>query len=71
MNDDIPMNKKITLDLTTIDGNAFSIMGAFSRQAKKEGWTREEITEVLDKAQSGDYDNLLRVMIEYCEFSDD
>lgn len=65
------MNKKITLDLTTIDGNAFSIMGAFSRQAKKEGWTREEITEVLDKAQSGDYDNLLRVMIEYCEFSDD
>ena len=61
------MNKKITLDPTTIDGNAFSIIGAFSRQAKKEGWTQEEITEVLDEAQSGDYDNLLRVIIKHCE----
>lgn len=61
------MNKKITLDLTTIDGNAFSIMGAFSKQARKEGWTQEEIKDVLDKAESGDYDNLLRVMIEHCE----
>lgn len=61
------MNKKIILDLTTIDGNAFSIMGAFSRQARKEGWTKEEITEVLDKAMEGDYDNLLRVIIRHCE----
>lgn len=61
------MNKKITLDLTTIDGNAFSIMGAFSRQARKEGWSREEIDEVLDNAMEGDYNHLLKVIIRHCE----
>ena len=41
--------KKIKLQLVGLDGNAFSIMGAFSRQAKKEGWSQDEITAVLMK----------------------
>lgn len=63
--------KKIKLQLVGLDGNAFVLMGAFSRQAKKEGWTREEINAVLDDAKSGDYDNLLRVLMEHCEDPDD
>ena len=57
--------KKIKLDLVGIDGNAFPLMGAFSAQAKREGWTREEIAEVITECQRGDYDNLLRVLIRH------
>lgn len=64
-------HKKITLELAGLDGNAFVLMGAFSRQAKAEGWTREEINAVLDEAKSGDYANLLRVLMDHCESPDD
>ena len=42
------VNKKIKLRLVGLDGNAYSLMGAFQNQAKKEGWTKEEINKVLD-----------------------
>lgn len=61
------MNKKITLELVGLDGNAFSLMGAFSRQARREGWTQDEINTVLDDARSGNYDHLLQVLIAHCE----
>lgn len=32
-------NKTINLTLVGLDGNAFSLMGAFQRQARREGWT--------------------------------
>lgn len=58
---------KLKLKLVGIDGNAFSIMGAFSKQAKREGWTKQEIDDVLKVAMSGDYDKLLRTIAELCE----
>lgn len=59
--------KKVKLRLQGLDGNAFAIMGAFSRQAKKEKWTQEEIDAVLKDAKSGNYDHLLQVMIAHTE----
>ncbi len=59
--------KKVNLDLTELNGNAFSLMGAFQKQAKKEGWNESEIKEVLDKCKSGNYDNLLQTLLEVCE----
>ncbi len=59
--------KKVKLRLQGLDGNAFAIMGAFRRQAKKENWSPEEIDYVLTKAQSGDYDHLIRTMIEHSD----
>ncbi len=59
--------KKVKLNLVGLDGNAFSLMGAFSKQAKKEGWTKQEINEVIEEAMSGDYNNLLRTLDEHCE----
>ena len=59
--------KKIDLELEGLDGNAFSLMGAFRRQAKKEGWTPEEIKEVLDECQTGDYDHLLQTLMAHCQ----
>lgn len=62
-------HKKINLNLVGIDGNAFAIMGAFQKQAKREDWTQEEINTVLDEAKSGDYDNLLQTIMKYCDDS--
>ena len=57
--------KKVSLSLVGLDGNAYSIMAAFSKQAKKEGWEQEEIDEVLEEAQSSDYDYLLQRPCSY------
>jgi hypothetical protein len=59
--------RKITLRLVGLDGNAFSLMGAFSAQAKKEGWAKADIDAVMNDAMSGDYDHLLRVLSSRCE----
>jgi len=59
--------KKIKLTLVGIDGNAFTILSAFGKQARKENWTDEEIWAVLDKAQSSDYNNLLSTIMKHCK----
>ena len=61
------VDKTVTLELVGLDGNAFSVMGAFMRQAHKEGWTPEEIDKVIDKAKNSDYDNLIATIMEHTE----
>lgn len=61
------INKSVNLDLTSIDGNAYSLMGHFQKQARKENWTQEEIDQVLEECKSGDYDHLVQTLIQYCE----
>jgi hypothetical protein len=61
------MKKKIKLDLIGLDGNAFALMGAFQKQARREGWTQDEIKVVLDKCTSGDYNNLIVTLWDHCE----
>ena len=61
------VTKKVTLQLIGLDGNAFSLMGAFQNQARKEGWTSEEIKSVIDECHSGDYNHLLCVLMDHCE----
>jgi hypothetical protein len=63
----MPINKQVKLGLRGIDGNAFAIMGAFQRQAKREQWTDEEIKTVLDEAKgTHSYDGLLCVIADHC-----
>lgn len=59
--------KKVSLDLTKCDGNAFALMGAFNVEAIRAGWTREEINSILNECMSGDYDNLVRVLSSHCK----
>ena len=59
--------KKIKLDLVGVDGNAFSILGSFGSRARREGWTKEEIAAVREKATAGDYAHLVTTIAEYCE----
>ena len=59
------MNKKVKLNLIGLDGNAFSLMGAWKQQARREKWTSEEIDAVLKEATSGDYNHLLATISEH------
>ena len=63
--------KKVNLDLVGLDGNAFALMSAFRSQAKKEGWSSDEIKEVTDKCMSGNYDHLLQTLMCVCEPEED
>jgi hypothetical protein len=60
-------------NLVGADGNASSILGRFSRQARRAGWPKEDIEAVLTEARSGDYSHLLQTMIPYdsCDHEDD
>jgi hypothetical protein len=61
---DIP---KPEVELAGQDGNAFAIMGRCSKALKRAGAPKEVIDEYKSKSMSGDYDNLLRVAMEFCE----
>lgn len=65
------IGKTIDLELVGVDGNAFAIMGVFRRQARKEGWSSQEIETVIEEAMSGDYDHLLATIMTYCEPKDE
>ena len=47
------------MKLVGIDGNAFSIMGAFKQAARKQGCPDTEVDAVLKECMSGDYNHLL------------
>jgi predicted protein tyrosine phosphatase len=61
------LNKRVCMNLVGLDGNAFALMGAFSKEAKKQGWKTEEIKAVIDECKSGDYDHLLFTLIQNTE----
>jgi len=61
------MKKTVKCKLVGQDGNAFFLMGHFKNCAKKSGWTKEEIDEVMEEAMSGDYNHLVCVLSNHCE----
>jgi len=63
--------KTVKLRLVGLDGNAFSLMGAFQRQARREGWLQAEINEVLEECKTGDYNHLLCTLVDHCEDPED
>lgn len=59
--------KSIQLNLVGLDGNAWSLMGAFTKAARKQGRTPEDIKKVMNDCMSGDYNHLLNVLIAHTE----
>ena len=59
------VDKKVELDLVGVDGNAFSVLGAFKNRARRERWTDEEVSAVIKEAMSDDYDHLLQTIIAH------
>lgn len=66
--DEIEDKEKPEVELVGQDGNAFAIMGrirqAWQRNRNIEN-RQEIIKEYLERAQSGDYNNLLAVSMQY------
>ena len=59
----------IKVELTGINGNAFSILGKVIRALKKGGATSEQIEEFQAEATSGDYDHLLQTCMKWVDVS--
>lgn len=61
------VGKTINLELVGLNGNASYLLGAFIKQAKREGWTPDEIAKVTTKAKQGDYDHLVATLVVHCD----
>lgn len=59
--------KRVKLKLVGLDGNAFALIGAFTKAARAQGWTKAEIDAVRDECMSGDYDHLLMTLMDHTE----
>ena len=54
--------KKVEGTLIGVDGNAFALMGRWSRLARRQHWTSEDIEKVLDVCYEGDYSQLISTL---------
>ena len=58
------MPDKVKMTLVGVDGNAFAVLGAFIRNAKKQNWKKHEIDEVVEESKCGDYNYLLQTILK-------
>jgi len=55
----------ITVNLVGEDGNAFAILANVQKALRKNGVSKDERDQYLSEAMAGDYDNLLRVTMDW------
>ena len=63
--------EKVKLTLVGLDGNAYALLGAFKSRARRQGFSDQFINDVISRATSGDYNNLLCVLMDACEDEDE
>lgn len=56
--------------LVGVDGNAFCVLGYTANALKKVG-LGDKVKEMRDKATSSDYNNLIRVCLEYISMANE
>lgn len=59
----------IEVQLSGQDGNAYNLLAIVRRALIDAGVPGAEIQEFITQATSGDYDNLLRVCMEWCNIT--
>lgn len=59
--------KKVKMNLVGVDGNALCLMSAWKKTATQQGWSEEEIKDVLDQCTASDYNNFISVLSKNCE----
>ena len=59
----------VEVQLSGIDGNAFSIICAVKRALRRAGVSNEEIAEFREEAMSGDYNNVISTACKWVEVS--
>jgi len=61
--------ENIKVQLSGLDGNAFSILGRVISAMKKAGLSQSEIDEFTDEATSSNYDALLAAVAKWVNVS--
>ena len=56
---------KPEVELIDQDGNAFSILARCQSAARRAAWDERYLEEFLDEATAGDYNHLLRTVMDY------
>ena len=56
--------KKVKMSLKSVKPSAFSILGEFAREARKQGWTRREVNAVVVKAMATDFKNFMETILD-------
>ena len=56
---------KPEVNLIDQDGNAFSILAKCQSAARRAAWDERYLEEFLDEATAGDYNHLLRTVMDY------
>lgn len=59
--------QKPTVQLIGQNGNAFAIMGACRKAARRAGWTDEQWRDIQQEMTAGNYNNLLQTAMKYFE----
>lgn len=62
-----PKYPQVTVQLTGIDSNAGSIMGAVTRGLRRHGVSAEEQDEFRKEAMSGDYNNVIATAMKWVD----
>ena len=55
---------KPVLNLASVSGNAFSLLGVASRKMRQLGYPDERVKALIEKATSGNYDHLIGCLSE-------
>ena len=63
--------KKVICSFVGVDGNAFAIIAHFKACAKRQGWSKEDITKVTSEATATDYNHLIYTFLEHTEEPED
>lgn len=62
-------NKMIDFDFRGFKGSTQAILELFQHLAKEEGWTSQEIQNVIAEAtKHDDEDHLIETIIEHCKY---
>ena len=59
--------RTVNFNLIGQDGNAFFLLGAWRKQARRDGWSSEDIDKVINEATSGDYNHLISTLAAHSE----
>lgn len=62
--------RTVNFNLIGQDGNAFFLLGAWRKQARRDGWSSEDIDKVINEATSGDYNHLISTLAAHSKDED-
>ncbi len=66
---DTPKFPDVTVQLSGLDGNSFSILGRVHRKLKHAGASAAELAKFHEEATLNDYDHLLRTCAKWVHVS--